>query len=416
MTASASRARSARRLGAMLLVVALVVGFEHPAGLRAFPARVLYAAESWLRRPEKGRVAWMTANATEEGLNGTVLDSLRRALAAQGTEAFLVVRGNHVAYEWYPSWSGPNTRHGTAAMAKAVTGTIMLLAAATDRRIGLDDPAWKYIPAWQGDSIRSRIRIRDLASHESGMDDVDFSDPGDGWKRQYFEHRDERFTIALLRAPILFPPGTRVAYSGVGYYALAYALASSLQPQYDVRTFLQERIMQPLGIPDADWRLSYDEWYRLDGMTLYAIGSGASYTARAAARMGELMLDRGRWDGRWLLDSGLVARAVRPAAGLLPPDKNGYQRSPPGEVSGWEINSRGSWPEVPRDAFAGIGAGHNVILVVPSLDLVMVRLGRTLWPNDPDFEAVLRDSLFDPLMHAVIGPSSRMRLGVAPRP
>jgi CubicO group peptidase (beta-lactamase class C family) len=396
--------------GTLLIMAALVAGFRHPTGAEVSLKTLLNEAKRRLRRKESAHVAWAATDPASEGLSKAALDSLRRELARQGTEAFLVVRGNRVVYEWYPGWSGPNARQLTTAMAKAVTGSVALLAAASDGRITLDDPAWKYIPAWRGDSIRSKIRIRDLASHESGMDDVDFFNPGSGWKLTYRDHPDQRFTMALHTAPILFTPGTRVSYSGVGYYALAYALAADFNdaPQHDVQTFLRERIMLPLGIPDSDWRLSYDQAYQVDGMTLYAIGSGAYYTARAVARVGQLMLDRGRWGDRWLLDSTLVARSVQPPTAILPPDSAGQRRAPPGAASGWVLNTRGSWPEVPRDAFAGIGAGHEIVLVVPSLDLVMVRMGKQLAP-DSDFYTALQNRLLNPLMKSIVGPSSRMQ-------
>ena len=244
---------------ALVVLLPLVLALDQGTVVRrSFNAGVANARRALRnRRPD---VAWQAADPEHEGLNGAVLDSLRLSLA-EGTESFLVVRGNHVVYEWYATGSGPNLRRGTAAMAKAITGTLVALTAATDRRIGLDDPAWKYIPRWHADSIRSKIRIGDLASHHSGMDNVDFGAGRDGklegWKKRYYEHRGERFELALDTAPILFPPGTRSSYSGVGYYALAYALAASLKgaPQQDVRTLLRERIMGPLGIPDQDWQL-----------------------------------------------------------------------------------------------------------------------------------------------------------------
>lgn len=396
---------------ALVVLLPLVLALDQGTVVRrSFNAGVANARRALRnRRPD---VAWQAADPEHEGLNGAVLDSLRLSLA-EGTESFLVVRGNHVVYEWYATGSGPNLRRGTAAMAKAITGTLVALTAATDRRIGLDDPAWKYIPRWHADSIRSKIRIGDLASHHSGMDNVDFGAGRDGklegWKKRYYEHRGERFELALDTAPILFPPGTRSSYSGVGYYALAYALAASLKgaPQQDVRTLLRERIMGPLGIPDQDWQLSYGESYQVDGMTLYAIGSGASYTTRAAARVGELFLDRGRWGDRWLLDSGLVSRALAPAVEPAVSDSGPYPAAPEASGGGWALNIHGSWPTVPRDAIAGMGDGQQAILVVPSLDLVMVWMGKHLAPAD-DFETALRDQLFSPLMRAVIGPSSRM--------
>lgn len=402
-------------LRGVVVLVFLPVVIAYRGGVR----RSLHAAVEFARhgvhRTGRARIGWLTADPGAEGLSRAVLDSMRAVLAAHGTAAFLVVRGNHVVYEWYGPKSGPDRPYMTSAMAKAVTGDIALLAAITDGRLSLDDPAWRYIPDWRDDSVRSKIRIRDLASHQSGIDDVDFGLAGEhraeGWKQVYYDHPERRFRMAIADAPIRYPPGSHFSYSGVGFYALAYALTASLQsaPQRDARSFLRERIMDPVGIPDADWRLSYGQSYQVDGMTLYAIGSGAHYTARAVARMGQLMLDHGRWGSRQLLDSALIASALKPASGQLDADSAGLVQMPVASGGGWWLNVRGSWPAVPRDAFAGIGADHETVLVVPSMDLVMVRLGKALSPDPAKFISGFRDDLFDPLMKAVIGPSSRMR-------
>lgn len=392
---------------AAVLAGAAVLG--HRAALaKTFEATLVKAENRFRRRPAPD-VVWETADPEVEGLSRAALDSLRTRLAAQGTEAFLVIRGNHVVCEWYRSWRGANLRQGLGAMAKATTANVALLAAATDGWIAFDDPARKYVPGWRGDPLRSRIRLADLAAHQSGLATEDFGAPQGGWRQPYLEHPEQRFAIALSRVPVVFPPGTRYNYAGAGYYVLAYALTAGLKkaPQHDIRTFLQDRVMRPIGIPDADWQLSYGESYEMDGMTLYAMGSGAEYTARAAARMGQLILDFGRWGDRRLLDSALVAWSLQPATAQLPPDSGDYRRPPSTKGGGWAANSRASWPEVPRDAVAAMGSGHEIILVVPSLDLVMVRLGRALSP-DAEFGPTTRDHLFAPLMRAVIGPSSRM--------
>ncbi|HSB55170.1 MAG TPA: serine hydrolase, partial [Gemmatimonadales bacterium] len=312
-----------------------------------------------------------------------------------------MIRGNRLAYEWYPRWSGPNTRHGLGAMAKATTGELALLVEASDRRVAYEDFAAQYIPPWRNDSLRSKIRLEDLAAHQSGLATEDFGTPQGGWQQPYFKHPEWRFRIALGDVPIVYPPGTRYNYAGSGYYVLAYALTAALHnaPYHDIPTLLRERIMRPMGVPDADWQLSYGQSYPMDGMTLYAMGSGASYTARAAARVGQLILDHGRWGTQQLLDSALVAWSIRPATVPLPADEGGYRRPPSTQGGGWSVNARASWPEVPRDAIAGMGTGHEIILVVPSLDLVMVRMGKAL-SSDADFGPVLRDRLFAPLMRA----------------
>src|SRR5262249_30880948 len=80
---------------------------------------------------------------------------------------------------------------------------------------------------------------------------------------------------------------------------------------------------------------------------------------------------------------------------------------------GWWTNASGRYATVPRDAAWGAGAGDQVLLVVPSLNLVMVRNGQALAPvpaaADPtDVFALYHDGrtkiLFDPLIEAVTTP------------
>lgn len=411
-------AQSGRRRGrggflALVAVLLLFLAVTQRVAIREKLDNGIESARRLLRRHERPHVAWTTARPEDEGLSGEALEDLGEALDTAGTAAFLVVRGDRVVYEKYGSGSGPNVPSGMSALAKAVTGTVVVLAAATDGRLALDDLASKYIPRWRTDSLRGKIRIRDLVAHRSGMEDVDFGLGAekrlDGWQQPYFDRRGERYALALDSAAILFQPGTRIGYSGVGYYALAYALTAALKeaPQAHLKTFLRERVMLPLGIPDDNWQMNYGEKHDVEGMTLYAIGSGADYTARAAAKIGELFLDHGRAGDRRLLDSGMVARALEPGPEPAPPPGRGLPDAPPMAGGGWWLNVWGSWPGVPSDAYAGLGAGHQVVLVVPSLDLVMVRMGKDLSPDPAQFDNALRERLFSPLMRAVIGPSSR---------
>src|SRR5947209_5371420 len=64
-------------------------------------------------------------------------------------------------------------------------------------------------------------------------------------------------------------------------------------------------------------------------------------------------------------------------AGMPKPQRSSTDPAPASGLA-WYVNSDGVWKEVPRDAFAGAGAGHQVIVVIPSLDLVVVRNGEAL--------------------------------------
>ncbi len=88
------------------------------------------------------------------------------------------------------------------------------------------------------------------------------------------------------------------------------------------------------------------------------------------------MLHRGEWNHHQLIARSVVdaalANAGTPTA-AAPTDKNA-----PASGLGWWINAKGGWEGVPRDAFGGAGANHQILMVVPSLDLVVVRNGQSL--------------------------------------
>ena len=123
-------------------------------------------------RPQGG-FEWRTAPPESHGLSGPKLASLTEALAARKTKAFLVVRNDRLVHEWYAAGHSAAVKHYTASMAKAVVGGLSLAVAANDGRIAPDDRAAQYVPAWRADPRRSRITVRQLASHTAGVEDAE---------------------------------------------------------------------------------------------------------------------------------------------------------------------------------------------------------------------------------------------------
>lgn len=117
---------------------------------------------------------------------------------------------------------GPDKPHGTASMAKALVGGMSLLVAMSDGLIAPDDPACKYIAEWRSDPIKSKITIRQLATHTSGIEDAEQdSIPHDklpGWKGAFWR-----------RSPLPLRQVCTVATS----------------------TLLKTRLFDPFGIPEG---------------------------------------------------------------------------------------------------------------------------------------------------------------------
>lgn len=358
---------------------------------------------------------WRMAAPESQGFSPTALEALRADLAARGTKALLVIRNDTVVCEWYAPDHGPDRKHYTASLAKALVAGLAFAVACSDGRIGPDDVAGRFIPQWQSDPLKARITMRQLGSHTSGLEDAEADgQPHEaltGWKGDFWKRLpvpNDPFSIARDRVPVLFEPGQQMRYSNPGIAMLTWCVTAALRnaPQKDIRSLLRDRVMRPIGVPDADWSIGYGQTFVVDGLPLVPSWGGGSYTARAVARVGRLLLRGGDWDGRRLLGAEAV-RLITADAGT------------PGPCGlGWWSNQEGQWPALPRDAFFGSGAGHQILLVVPSLNLIVMRFGSQLAKvaGDPDsFHEAYRRYLFDPLMGALTNRPG-FRAGAQPAP
>jgi CubicO group peptidase (beta-lactamase class C family) len=351
-----------------------------------------------------GEVVWPISSPEQQGFDTTKLDALRDNLAEHSTKSFLVARNGSIVYEWYAPGNDKTQRHYTASLAKSLVGGMSLLIATQDGRIRPDDAASKYIPTWKDDPLKSKITIRQLASHSSGIQDAHIDgvshDQLPGWMGEFWKRKPDPFTITLYQAPVIFPPGTRYHYSNPGMAALAYAVTASLRgaPEPDIRTLLEKRIFTPIGIPQSDWSIGYGEATDLDGMKVYANWGGGEFTPRATARVGQLLLQKGIWEGRRIASSEWIDKMVA-YGGTAIPDR---VKEEPRAASAlcWHINMDGFWEGVPRDAFAGLGAGDQTLFIVPSLNLVVVR-------NGGDLKVDRASILFRPVVEGISRRSAK---------
>ena len=339
---------------------------------------------------------WQTAAPESHALSTAKLDALRDHLAARATKAFLLVHDDRIVYEWYSADHSASKPHFTASMAKALVGGMAVAVAINDGRLALDDPAAKYIPQWRADPAKAKITLRHLGSHTSGIDDAEADklphEKLTGWKGDFWKRlpppRDP-FTLSRDVAPVVFPAGERILYSNPGIAMLGFATTAALKdaPEKDLRTLLRERVMRPIGVPDKEWNVGYGQTLTVDGLPLVASWGGGGFTARATARVARLMLREGDWEGRRLISRDAV-RAVTSDAGL-----------PGSGAIGWWSNNEGAVVGLPRDAYWGAGAQHQIVLVIPSLKLIAVRNGGALAGATYDNA---RDTMFfQPLMKAI---------------
>lgn len=341
---------------------------------------------------------WLASKPEAHGFNSARLEALWADLQARHTTAFLLIRNDEIVFEKYAAGFNRAKPHYTASLAKALVGGMSLMLAMDEQRMEPDDLASHYIPQWLDDPRKRAITIRHLATHTAGIEDAEEEDTPHGqlagWKGDFWKRlpppRDP-FTLARDAAPMLEPPGTKERYSNPGMAMLSYCITAALKgsPHTDLQSLLQERLMEPLGVPSEEWSVGYGVAPQVDGLPLVATWGGGAFSANALARVGRLLLHGGHWAGRQLIARPVVEQATA-WAGM--PAHSGL---------GWwgNRNPDGSsfWSCLPPEAFYGAGAGHQLLLVVPSLDLIAVRSGDAL-DAELGFDEALDRHLVSPLM------------------
>lgn len=351
---------------------------------------------------------WQTASPESQGMSTEKLDVVRDNIA-KTSKAFLVIRNDKIVYEWYAEGHSATAKHYTASMAKAIVGGMSLAVAINDGLIKLDDPVSKFVPQWKDDPKKSKIKVRHLGSHTSGLDDANIDgvahDKLPGWMGEFWKRNPppgDPFTISRNTTPVIFEPGEKLHYSNPGIGMMTYAVTAAIKDASikDVRTLLRDRIMRPIGVADKDWSVGYGQTVPVDGLPLVGSWGGGGYTARATARVGRLVLRKGDWDGKRLLSAEAI-KQVTTDSGL------------PGNCGmGWWTNAAGRYEKVPKDAVWGAGAGDQLLLVIPSLKLIMVRNGATLAQEPKEGDVFVRfhnpraKVLLEPLMDAIVPQDS----------
>lgn len=381
---------------------------------------------------------WDYATPEDVGLSSKSIDALVADLFSRDTKKLLIIKDDKIVVEQFaPGWHDSLKTHYSASLAKALVGGLSLSLAMNDGLIHPDAPAFHFIPQWSDKYEKSKITIRHLATHTSGLEDAEAS-PEEravmerknlhrhmdlpGWKGQFWKQQPNPFIVARDSAKVRSRPGTQFQYSNPGIGMLSYAVTASLKntPYREIRTYLKDRIYDAIGIQKDDYNIGYGKTFEVDSLHLVPSWGGGSFTADAVARIGRLLLREGNWQGNQILDSKVVRRSVAYAGSALPSrEKSNGDNPVPASTMGWYSNFDGNWEFVPRDAFCGAGAGNQLLFVIPGMNVIVVRMGGNLYDETKQetFWGSTEKYLLNPLMDAITElpyPTSDLRAEFGP--
>lgn len=356
-----------------------------------------------IQRALKGGPGWPAAEPLAN--RDDRLSQVSERLTALDTRAFVVIQDDQTVFEAYERCHGPFNPHYAASASKALVGGLATAVALDSGWVDLDEPAAQWVPSLDKRENGGAITLRHLGTHASGMDKAAVGNQVGpelpGWKGRFWGPPETRWQVALTEAPLRFEPGARYLYSNPAIAIYGYALSAAVDEQFGrgLDELLRLVIMEPLGVDSDEWSISDGPPYTVDGQALYWIGGGAAFSARAMAALGQLVLDEGRWGERALVSSQSLS-AVTSYQGV--PEAGSLEGNPAPGI-GWHSNREGTFPSLPPDAILAAGAEHQVVLVVPSRELVVVRSGGSLggpkW--GPGYWSHLEAELFQPVMSAL---------------
>ncbi|MFE6858657.1 serine hydrolase domain-containing protein [Nocardia sp. NPDC057668] len=246
-----------------------------------------------------------------------------------------------------------------ASATKGVTSTIVGRAV-TMGYFGVDDPLSKFFP--QADSAHANLTVRQVLTQTTGLH---FSWPAD-IAGLYTDSVSQ-----TLAAPADYPPDSTFQYAQNVLALLPKII--ELTTGSDFQEFAQREVFQPLGIARGNW-----VWLR-DRSANTAVNGGLAMRPDDLARLGRLMLQQGRWDDRQLIDPEYLQQATtgtgaNPGYGFLTWLNAGDTYKGVEVPTAVQFN-RPQFPGSPRDLYSFEGALGQFLTVVPSRDLVIVRMG-----------------------------------------
>jgi CubicO group peptidase (beta-lactamase class C family) len=313
---------------------------------------------------------WRVATPEVAGFDAAGLCAVMEEAAGipDNLHSLVVVRGGRLVTELYRRGSdrsiyslfarqtafGPTVAHDTRSISKSLVSLLVGIAVA-EGGIDMRRPALDYFPelADLRTPERLAITVQHLLTMTSGLTWhemlASYGGLGNDETRLYWDWRPYRFA---LNRPIAAPAGAIFNYNGGSTALLAEILVRSTGRP--LRDFAREKLFAPLGIDQWEWVA--DPYGRPLAF------AGARLTPRDLAKIGRMLLDGGRWNGRQVVSADWIDRALRPHVATGQGPGYGYQF--------WTgaIDHRGRrlpWA-------AGFGNGGQRLYLVPALDLVVV--------------------------------------------
>ncbi len=339
---------------ALLAILALAMSASAQAESRAFaacdlddrpnPRRFYQRSNAPDDQPDDDH--WRISTLDAQGIDSSALAPGLAQLAESSTRhSLIIMRHGFIVFERYFNGSRREDSNNIASVSKGMLSALVGIALNQGYIASLDDRLSDYLPEYfaDGDNTgRANLRLRHLLTMTHGL----------AWRENESErllNSSDDWIQDILSLPAGSEPGAVFRYStGASHVLSAVLTAATGMSTCD---FAHRFLFEPLGIEAEFWGV--------DPRGYFTGGHSLSMTAREVARFGQLYLNEGNWRGEQLLPGWWVAASVSPQVDI----GNNYA----GYGYYWWLNRIAGY-----DMYSALGAGGQILHVIPALELVMV--------------------------------------------
>ena len=337
------------------------------------------------------------ATDAERTISAASFDAMHAYAEEFGSHALITVHKGVIQDEWYADYWGRDLLTQSQSMHKSLMALFIGMAIEDGKIASVDDPLGMYLEEW-ADDPRGEITLRNLMYMSSGLAQYEFTinpfDDGMKWLNS------GRSIEAILRTPLAdWEQGAKWDYNNINSELLGIVLVRLYDMRYS--ELLRKRLWAPMGGEVASIALDSPG---NRAFTSCCLGS----PAMDWVRVGMMLLGRGEVNGNRIVSAGWIDDMITasPMAGYY-----GYQIwlgyddpiFPPGK-SGGSSGAVADEAFLADDTYMTWGRGQQHVYVVPSEELIIVRLGPALGrqPIKPGYElaffvnTVLRDLRNEP--------------------
>lgn len=316
-----------------------------------FPAPFVFGTDA--RLDEQGRFIRTTPES--QGIpSGIIADMIQKMNTEVDTmNSIMILRhGKVVAEAWWAPWR-PQDPHAMFSVSKSFTSTGIGFAV-SEGKLDIDAKVIDFFPDQLPEKISEnlkKMKVRDLLTMSCGHEKEahvslfemnrcpeDVARIPEDWVSRFLNH------------PVPFPPGTKFRYNSLGTYMAGVILQKATGEK--IPDYLKRKLFDPLQIPSPYWETS--------PQGIAKGGSGLFLRTEDMAKLGQLYLQKGRWNGKDLLPASWIEKA------------SSKQISNKGNSNiDWSVGYGFQFWRCSHNSFRADGAFCQFIVVVPDKDLVI---------------------------------------------